>query len=71
MRIDAHESETDGVFPFGLFEPAERVLEIVEQRVDDRDLVGGNPVLITLADDLVENGLSFVSFADGPASHVW
>src|SRR5688500_12802610 len=48
-----------------MLEPAEGVIEVVEQRVDDCDLVRRNPVLVTLADYVVENGLRFFMLADG------
>src|SRR5689334_1472894 len=65
VRIDAYEGETNRMFALSLGQPAKRVVEIVEPRVDDRDLVSGDPVLSALRDDVFENRTGFVTFADG------
>ena len=64
MRIDAYKREADSVFSFSLCEPAKCVVEVAQPRVDNRDLISRNPILMTLGNDLVQNGLRFLAFAD-------
>ena len=54
MRIDAHEGKPDGMFALGLGQPAKRVVEVVQPRVDDRDFVSSDPLFAPLADNLVK-----------------
>src|SRR2546423_11940604 len=62
--IDAHKSKPDGVLAFGLGQPAKRAVEVVEQRVDNRDFVGRHPVLGALGDDFLEDRACFVALAN-------
>src|SRR5678815_1064610 len=64
MWIDAHEGEANGVLTLRLSQPAQRIHVIAEQAIDNCNLVGGDPFLLSSRQNLFENRPRFIVPAD-------
>ena len=65
MRIYTHERKADSMFALGLREPAKGAVAIAQQAVNDRNLISGNPLLVSLLQNGLEDDARFFSSANG------
>src|SRR5258705_2278634 len=60
MRVDANEGKSNSMLALCLSQPAERVVAIAEQTVDDRYLIGSNPPLRTIYQKFFQNSACLI-----------
>src|SRR5258705_3472487 len=60
MRVDANERKSNSMLALCLSQPAERVVAIAEQTVDDRYLISSDPPLRTIYQKLFQNSAGLI-----------